>query len=182
MMYSDYFTLSTCAFSILFVPFLVIAQIRFAHVMQEMGYDNKRYLSWIKRHFKAAMLPLIVICGLTILSAVVLQMYLEYNPFYEINVIIYYLLVLVILSAVLAFVFYKYVKKIKIESDIRPIICEKRLVHNYLLCCLMICAITLLVNAFIKIDKLVFVIMLATPFFMPLANLITSLKKASVSE
>ncbi len=172
MMYSDYFAISTCAISVMFMPFMLIAQIRFAHILQDAQYANRQYFKFIFSNFKLFILPSIVICGIAILGAIGLSAYVMYNPFYEMMVLIMYAVCLLIVCAVLAVACTIYIKRIKMESEKTPLICSPRLVHVFLLSCAMVCALSVVVNVFVQIDIVVYGIMFLTPFAVPLANLI----------
>lgn len=170
MMYSDYFALSACAFSVLYVPFLIISQLRFAHILQNQGYDNRKYFGWIKRNFLLSCVPLIGISALSLLAEAVLITYLMKTSFYEMAVIVGYLCIMLFIAAVIALVFTKYIRCIKIESEVTPIVCSRHLVKVFLISSFFVCAVTVLENLFMEIDKMVFFIPLMTPLFVPLTN------------
>lgn len=170
MMQSDYFALSACAFSVLYVPFLIISQLRFAHIMQNQGYDNRAYFRWIKKNFLLACVPLIGISGISLLAEAVLITYLRKTSFYEMAVIVGYLCIMLFVAAMIALVFTKYIRCIKIESEITPIVCSGHLVRVFLISSFFVCAVTVLENLLMEINEMVFFIPLMTPLFVPLTN------------
>ncbi len=170
MMYSDYFALSACAFSVLYVPFLIIAQLRFAHIMQSQGYDNKRYFQWIRKNFFLSCVPLIGVSGISLMAEAVLLTYLKNTSFYEMAVIVGYICIMMLIAAFIALVFTKYVHCIKIESEVTPIRCTPHLIRMFMISSFFVCLVTVLANLFTAVDKLVFFIPLMTPLFVPLTN------------
>jgi len=178
MMYSDYFALSACAFSVLFMPFLIIAQLRFSHIMQSEGYSNRNYFAWIRRNIVLSVLPTVGVCLIVVMAEVVLKAYLGNTFLYDVQdklgfaVEIGYVVAVMLISAVIALVMYRYVKCIKIESEVTPIICSKRLINLFLLNSMMVCALITLENVLTEVNRLVMVTPLVTPFFTPLSNLI----------
>ncbi len=177
-MYSDYVALSACAFSVLFVPFMVISQIRFAHVMQNEGYGNRRYFLWIKRNFLVSYLPLIGICAIVLLSEGVLNAYLYNTYFYDNELLIGYILAVLLICAAISVVFYRYIRCIKIECAGTPLVCSPRFTGVFLLSAVMVGVVMTLENIVPQVNRLVFFMPLLTPLFVPLANLIPGLGKA----
>lgn len=170
MMYSDYFALSACAFSVVYLPFMVIAQLRFSHILQVNGYDNKKYMAWLKSGFIVYISPLIGICLILLLSEVVLFAYLYNTYLYEMEYMAGFMVVVLLLAAAVAFVFQKYVKRVKIESESVPLVCSGHFTAIYLVACVMVASVGVVVNVFTHINKLIFFVPMATPFFVPLAN------------
>lgn len=182
MMYSDYFALSACAFSVLFMPFLMIAQLRFAHVMQNEGYDNRQYFAWIRRNFVLACLPLIGICLIVVMAEFVLKEYLANTYLYDVQHIlgfaveIGYVIAVMLVCAIIALVFSKYIKYIKIESEVTPLICSDRLIALFILNGLLVCALVALENIVTGMNRLALATPLIAPFVTPLSNLILQKK------
>ncbi len=177
MMHSDYLALSACAFSVLYVPFLMIAQLRFAHIMQNRQYDTKQYFLWIKKNFLLCYVPLIGISVVHLMAEATLLMYLRHTSFYELAVIIGYLLMMLLIASVIAMVFTKYIRYIKIESEVTPIYCSNRLITLFMVSGFCVCALTLFENLWSDMEQIVFFTPLITPFFVPLVNVLMRLKK-----
>ncbi len=173
MMYSDYFALSACAFSVIYLPFIIIAQLRFAHILQVNGYDNKKYLAWIKSGFFVYVAPLVGVCLMGLLSEMVLSAYLYNTYLYEMQYMAGFVAVVLALAAIMAFVFKKYIARVKIESGGVPLKCSGRFTNIYLAACAMVAAVAVVENLFTEVNKLVFFVPLATPFYVMLANAVT---------
>ncbi|MGI6153805.1 MAG: hypothetical protein ACOYJB_08255 [Christensenellaceae bacterium] len=172
MMFSDFFALSVCAISLLYVPFMVICQMRFGHILQSSGFDNRRYFGWIKNHFVMTYLPLAGIFLISILGEAMLRAYLSNTMQYEMGLFYGYLAWLLVLAAVITIIFWKYTRIIKIEDEKTPLVCSKRLVSVFLLSCLILCVFTVLTNLFTKIDVLLMVLPLLAPLLTPLSNVL----------
>ena len=171
MMHSDYFALSACATSILFLPFMIIAQLRFAHLMALSGYNNAKYFSFIKSGLGVFVIPLAGICIMAALSQAVLSAYLYNTWFYEMQMIIGYLVLLMILAAAMAFVFQRYVMSIKVESDNLPIKCDRAFVEIYFKSVVFLCAVVIAQNLIAELHWIFIVTPMLTPFCIPLSNL-----------
>jgi hypothetical protein len=175
MMQSDFFALAACAISILYVPFLLIAQLRFAHIMQWNGYSGGRYMAWLGRGFTGVYVPLIGICLIVLVGKMVLKAYLDHTALYEIPYIAGFFVVLLVIAAAVAFVYYKYVKEVKMESELTPLVCSRRLVTLYIAGCMLVCAVVMVENLLPGADVLVYVAPLFTPMIVPLANALTGM-------
>ncbi len=173
MMLSDYLALSTCAISILIVPFLVIAQMRFTHIMQTQNYSNKDYFLYIKKSFKLVYIPPILIFVICILNNVAIKLYLQYNTFYEMGVIIGFLLLVAVVCAIIAVVFYIYIKTIKIESEKKPLEITSKFIGVFVFSCGIIAVLAVIENVFVSLDYITYILPLLAPLLVPLTNLLT---------
>jgi len=172
MMYSDYFLLTVCALSMVFAPFMVIAQLRFAHVLQAEGYSNIAYFSWVRKHFASVYVPLAGICLVVFAAERMMRAFLANTSFYQQQIFITYIVVTLALMAALALVFYRYTQSVKIEGDGVPVRCEGRLLPVFWTSCALLAVLFVLVNMFTEIDELIFFLPLFTPLLAPLANAI----------
>ncbi len=182
MMHSDFYALSACAISVLYIPFLIIAQLRFSHILQNEGYRNSSYLLWIRKNFMLSFFPLIGVCAIVILGRVVMEAYLNNTALFEMEYIYGFFVVLMVIAAAAAFVYYKYVKTIKIESENTPIVCSSRLISIFLISCMLVCALALVVNLVEYGMLLVFFIPLLSPLLVPLANALLGGKRTVLQE
>ncbi|MDL2237751.1 hypothetical protein LJC56_07990 [Christensenellaceae bacterium OttesenSCG-928-K19] len=176
MMYSDYFALFSCAFSVLFTPFLIVSQLRFSHIMQNAGYDTKRYFGWIKNNLPLVFLPLAGITIIVLMTEPMLAAYLDRSAVYELHTKVQYMVIygyLIGVAAVagsVAWIFYRYNRFIKMETMGSPLVCTGCLVNLFLLSSVMLCAVITLQCMFISLRHIVFYLPLLAPFFVPLAN------------
>ncbi len=176
MMRSDFFALSSCAFSVLYAPFLIVAQMRFSHIMQNTSYSTGRFFLWVKNNFWLVYAPLIGICLINAMAEVVISAYLSNTALYYLQdifayvVIVGFMLIVAATAVIIAVIFRKYVKCIKIEGEITPLICSKRLVNLFLISCFCVCALITLENVFIEIRWLIYFTPLTAPLFVPLVN------------
>lgn len=188
MMYSDYYTLSVCAYSIIFAPFMIIAQLRFAHIMQNNGYSVKRYLGWIKKNFLSVYMPLIGIFVLALLGLVLLHAYLSNTFLYDIQaslgfaVEIGYVIILALICLCLLIIFGRYVKLIKIECERNPIKITGPFIWIFLLSSFIITALITIENIFTGIDTLLIVMPLVAPLLTPLAAFLLRLTSNGITE
>lgn len=178
MMYSDYFALSACAFSVVYVPFFIIAQLRFAHVMQNEGYINRSYFGWLKRNFFGAYVPLIGVSVMLVLSELAVHAFLYKNSlFFDMELIVAFVVVTMLVALALAIILWKYIKHIKRESDMTPLVCSRRFLNVYIISCLVVAAMTAVVNVFNEINRIVFFLPLLVPLLAPLSNWIAHGRK-----
>lgn len=171
MMHSDFFALSICAFSLLYVPFMIISQLRFAHVLQHAGYGNRDYFLWIKNNFRGAYVPLIGICIIQILGELVLEAYLSNTSLYEKQLFVGYFVVMLVIAAAIVVVFINYIKEIKIENHDTPLVLSPRFISVFLVSSAIFCVFMLVVNLFMELDGLIIIMPLLAPLFVLLANL-----------
>lgn len=183
MMYSDYYALSVCAFSIIFAPFMIISQLRFTHILQTQCYSVKNYIRWLKRNFFSVYMPLIGIFVLTLLGLILLKAYLANTYLYDIQEImgfaveIGYVFILALVCLCLLIVFVKYIKCIKIECEQLPIKIEEPFVSIFLYSSFIIILLTTLENIFTGIDTLLIFMPLFTPFLVPQAAFFFDLRQ-----
>lgn len=170
MMYSDYFLLTVCALSVTCAPFLVIAQLRFAHVLQVHGDSNRAYFSWMKQNFAAVWVPLIGICLMIFAAERMERAFLSNTSLYQTLIHNVYIAVTLGLMAAVAFVFYRYTKSIKIEGEELPVRCTGRLCPVFWISSAVISVLLVLMNVFSEIDELVFFLPLFAPLPAALAN------------
>ena len=175
MMYSDYYALSVCAYSIVFAPFMIIAQLRFTHILQTNGYSAKSYFFWLKKNFLSVYMPLIGLLILTLLGLLLLRAYLANTFLYDIQaslgfaVEIGYMVILALICLCLLIIFAKYVKLIKIECEFNPIKTDGVFIWTFLLCSFIITVLITIENIFTGIDTLLIIMPLFTPLLAPLA-------------
>lgn len=172
MMYSDYLALSVCAYSILYVPFMIIAQLRFSHILQCEGYDGRRYFVWMRKNFWMAVFPLIGLCAITIMAQQAMHQFLYLTIFFEYQILIGFVAGTMLICIPIAIVFYQYIKQIKIENEFTPLVCSRRLVGVFVWSSIFVCAITLVENTFPQFNYVTFLTPLVTPFLVPLANVL----------
>lgn len=174
MMYSDYYALSVCAFSIIFAPFMIIAQIRFAHIFQNNGYSIKNYFGWLKCNFLSVYMPLIGLFILTLLGLLLLKAYLANTFLYDIQaslgfaVEIGYMVILALVCLCLLIIFGKYVKLIKIECEDIPVKIDGTFIFIFLASSFIITGLITLENIFTGIDTLLIIMPLFTPLLVAL--------------
>lgn len=182
MMYSDYYALSVCAFSIIFAPFMIIAQERFTHILQNNNYSVKNYFKWLKHNFLSVFMPLIGLFILTLLGLVLLRAYLANTFLYDIQeflgfaVEIGYMLILALICLCLLIIFCKYDKCIKIECEMIPLKCDGGFISLFLFSSFIVTALITLENMFTGIDTLVVFAPLLTPLITPAAAAIMNLR------
>ena len=175
-MYADYFALSSCAFLVLHVPFLIVAQLRFSHVLQREGYDNRRYFGWIKEHFLLAYLFPICVFVVNIVSESILSAYLDNTYLYMLQdtaayiVMFGYAIIALVIALVITLILWRYLKAIKIECETVPLVCSDSLVKVFVLSCVLICALVTAESMFIEIRRMVYFVPLLAPLFVPLSN------------
>lgn len=170
MMHSDFYALAACAISVLYIPFLVIAQLRFSHIMQHAGYRAPQYFDYLKKHSMSTLLPAIALCGITALGRLGMWVYLNYSEWYEMDYYIGFFVVLVVIAAVIAVVYTIYCKKIKIESNEIQLVFSPEFIRLFLVSCMLVCVLELLVNLMMPLRILVFFLPAFTPFLVPVAN------------
>lgn len=170
MMHSDFYALSACALSVLYIPFLVIAQLRFSHIMQTEGYSAGRYFLRLRKYFMLCFLPLIGVCAIVGLGRVIMDAYLVNSSLFEMDYMYGFFVVLMVISAAVAVVFYQYVKAIKIESQTTPIVCSNRLIGVFVFSVLLVCLLSLMENIMEGGTILVFFVPLTAPLLVPLSN------------
>lgn len=182
MMYSDYFALSSTAISLIYVPFLIICQLRFAHILQYNGYSNSGYFSWIRSNFGRVLIPLAGICLYSFAAEMMLRTYLENTALHEMDVIVTYFIAVLSILAVMALLFQRYTKLIKIETNELPLSCSNKLISITLIGSMFVCVLAVLQGLFSDLLILVYFLPLCAPFFVPIANRMVQKKKQMQDE
>ena len=179
MMYSDYLALSVCAFSVLCLPFMVICQLRFSHVLQAEGFETNKYFRRIKRNLPISFFPLLGICAIAVIAEGALNAYLYNTYLYDNELLVGYFAAIMLVCIAAAAVFFRYIRCIKLECSCVAPVCSQRFSNVFLLSVMLLGATVTLGNVILSINKSLLFVPLLTPFFVPLSNLILGYGKAA---
>lgn len=169
MMHSDYYAISSCAFSVVFIPFLILSSMQFALALQAFNYENRKYFAWLKCTFTATCLPLALISGISLLAQACLGIYLTHTYFEELRIIIFYAAWLLLASIVLVLGWTRYARTLGRSMWLVPRINDKRM-QVLLIATSLIWSFALLALNLYGWRAIIYFVPLATPLATPLVN------------
>lgn len=169
MMYSDYYGISSCAFSVLFIPFIILLSMHFSRALEAFGYQNRVYMRWLRCSFVATVLPAALICGIAAMAQLSLRIYLTNTYFEELNIIIGYAAWLLLASVVIALAFVRYAKTMANAMWSVPRIVDRRIVVVFLCSALITGCLALVLNLY-GLWLYTYLMPLTAPFLAPFAN------------
>lgn len=181
MMHSDYYAISSCAFSVLFIPFMILAEFHFCRALQSFGYQNRRYLKWTGCSFVATVLPLFFICATAGMAQFALQKYLTNTYFEELRIIIGYAAWLLLASICLALEFTRYARVLGKAMWNVPRIADRRTAVIFIASSLIVSFASLILNLY-GWRLYIYFVPLMTPFLAPFVNIFMKPVPGAVKE
>lgn len=170
MMYSDYYAISSCAFSVLFIPFIILSSFHFCRALEALGYQNRAYMRWLRCSFAATVVPTVLICGIAVAAQFALRLYLTNTYFNELNIIIGYAGWLLLASICIALAFARYAKTMSKAMWTVPVIADRRLAVIFVVSALVAGCTALVLNLY-GWRIYIYLMPLMAPFLAPFANL-----------
>lgn len=170
MMYSDYFALSSCAISVVFIPFMVVCLLRYGLMLQEFNYQNRMYLAWLGCAFAAAWAPLIAVSALALLWQLVLRTYLTHTAATELLIILGYAGLMLVGIAAVSVGFGRFCRVLGGAGWTVPRIDDRRLTQLFIISSLVVGALMLLLNI-MSWQQWIYFVPIVTPLLIPFANL-----------
>lgn len=170
MMYSDYYAISSCAFSVLFIPFIILVSLHFSRALEAFGYDSRTYMRWLRCSCSATVLPPVLICGLAAMAQLALRVYLTNTYFEELQIILGYAAWLLLASVLIALAFSRYAKTMSNAMWSVPRIADRRLVTVFITSSLITAFLALILNLY-GWRLYIYLMPLTAPFLAPFVNL-----------
>lgn len=169
-MYSDYYAISSCAFSVLFLPFMILTIMRATLSLQAFNYRGRDLLRWFGCSAVATLIPLVLICAQAIMAQLCLRIYLTKTSFDELNIIIGYAAWLLLASAVIAVSYTRCVKVMGGAMWNVPRIADRRSQTLFLVSALIASVLALVCNMY-GWRALIYFFPIIAPFIVPAVNL-----------
>lgn len=170
MMYSDYYAISSCAFSVLFIPFIVLCSMHYCRALQAFGYSTGAYMRWLRCSWVATVLPLGMICGIAIIAQFTLRVYLTNTYFEELNIILGYAGWLLAASICIALAFTRCARVLGRAMWSVPRIADTRTSVIFLVSALVTSFVALILNLY-GWRLYIYIMPLMTPFLAPFGNI-----------
>lgn len=169
MMHSDYFALSSCAISVVFIPFMVVCLLRYGLILQSCNYRSREYLRWLRCAFTAAWAPLIVVCAISLMWELVLSTYLTHTAATELQIILGYAALMLVGVAAVSLAFGRFCRVLGGAGWSVPRIDDRRLVLIFCLSSAVVGVLMLLLNILLW-QQWIYFVPLITPLLPPLMN------------
>ena len=170
MMYTDYYAISSCAFSVLFIPFTILAAFHLCCALQSFGYSTRAYMRWLRCTFPITVLPPIILCAMAVTAQFALRAYLRNTYLDELAIIIGYAAWLLLASICLGLSFWRYAKSLGRLFAHVPRIADTRLSVMFI-CSSLIAAVCPLILNLYGWRPWMYVLPMLVPFVAPLVNL-----------
>lgn len=170
MMYSDYYAISSCAFSVLFIPFMLLTCIRMVLSLQAFNYRSRDLMRWLGCSAVATLLPAVLICAEAVLAQMCLRVYLTNTSFTELAIIVGYAGWLLLAAVVITLSYTRYVRTMGGAMWHVPRIADGRTKALFLVSSLIVAALALLCNMY-GVRWLIYLFPVLPPFLVPFVNL-----------
>lgn len=170
MMYSDYYAISSTAFSVLFIPFIILSSFSFCRALQALGYSTRQYMRWLGCTFWVTVAPTILLSALAVMAQITLRSYLRNTYFDELAIIIGYAAWLLLASICLGLGFARYAKSVGGLFENVPRIADRRIAVTFTVTALAAACVTLILNLY-GWRPYMYILPLMAPFLVPFVNI-----------